>query len=132
MYILDSNIFIYFLKGDQRLIEFLEDLDAERFYTSVISRLEVLIGHDKDHMSLKEVEFYLDDCENIAVDKSVIQEAFHLTSKLKKKLKFKDLLIAATAKVHKKVLVTGDKDFKNVPGLKVLIYKSLTFSKKQL
>lgn len=123
MYILDSNIFIYFLKGNQRLIEFLEDLGAERFYTSVISRLEVLMGHDKDDVSLKEVEFYLDDCENIAVDKLVIREAFNLTSKLKKKLKFKDLLIAATAKVHKKVLITADKDFKNVPGLKVLVYK---------
>ena len=123
MYLIDSNIFIYFLKRNDGIVEFLEDLDEDRFAVSIVSRFEILAGAEKENYSLKEIEQYLDDCDNIVLDSRVVTEALSMRRKLKKKLKFTDLVIAATARLHKKILVTADKDFKNVPGLKVVVYK---------
>lgn len=123
MYLIDSNIFIYFLKQNDGIVEFLEDLDEDRFAVSIVSRFEILAGAEKESYSLKEIEDYLNDCDNIVLDSRVVTEALSMRRKLKKKLKFTDLVIAATARLHKKILITADKDFKNVPGLKVLVYK---------
>jgi predicted nucleic acid-binding protein len=123
MYLIDSNIFIYFLKQNDGIVEFLEDLDEDRFAVSIVSRFEILAGAEKERYSLKEIEQYLDDCDNIVLDSRVVTEALNIRRKLKKKLKFTDLVIAATARLHKKILITADKDFKNVPGLKVVVYK---------
>lgn len=49
--------------------------------------------------------------------------AVRLEKKFPKKLKFKDLLIAATAQVEGLTLVTADKDFKKIKGLKVKLVK---------
>lgn len=120
MYLLDTNVLIYFLQGNQKVAEFLNDLVVDCFAISIVTRLEVLIGAKKENIAQSEVEFYLDDCENIILDKAVVNEAVKMASLNKKKLKFKDLVIAATAKVHKKILITSDKDFKSLPGVELL------------
>lgn len=68
-----------------------------------------------------DIEAYLDDCENVTLDKDVVREALKLLTV--KKMKFKDLVIAATAKVHGKTLITADRDFEGLEGVKVLFYK---------
>ena len=68
MYLIDSNIFIYFLKRNDVIVEFLEDLDEDRFAGSIVSRFEILAGAEKESYSLKEIEDYLNDCDNIDLD----------------------------------------------------------------
>lgn len=119
MYILDTNIIIYYLQGNVKVTEFLSDLCQPSFAISTITRLEVLLGSNKESRSIAELEEILDDCKNISVDTGISKEVVKLALLQGKKLKFKDLIIAATAKVNKFTLITNDKDFKNINGLKM-------------
>ena len=53
------------------------------------------------------------------MDESIVDEAVSLSNSLRRKLKFKDLVIVATSKLSDMILLTVDKDFQDLPGLKV-------------
>lgn len=123
MYLLDTNILIYLLRGDIRLGKFLANLNQEKFGISMISRMEVLIGADKESFTYEELCGYLDVFQNMNVDKRTVEEAVMINKKLTKSIKFKDMLIAASSIVSKATLITSDKDFEKVKGLKIKYYK---------
>lgn len=123
MYLLDTNILIYYLQGNEKLIEYLNDLCEESFAISIISRLELLLGYKKEKKTINEMESVIDECRNIPLDQKVVKEAFNLHRDLEMKLKFKDLVIAATAKAHGYILLTSDKDFNKLSGIKVELFK---------
>ncbi len=123
MYLLDSNILIYLLSEEGKVGKFLNALGEKHFAITTVSRLEVLIGSEKQGLSLIDAENYLDNFENIILDKEIVKEAVNFASKAKNKLKFKDLVIAATAVSRKKTLITADGDFLKLPGLKVKFLK---------
>ena len=118
-YILDTDILIYLLSGNKKIEKILNTINDEKFDISIISRFEVLIGEKEEKMDINELEEYLDCFNNIDLGKRITKEAVILNKHNKKKLKFKDLLIAATAKVIGKTLITSDKDFKSMDGVKV-------------
>lgn len=122
-YILDSNILIGIANSDGKILDLLLSLNQEQFNISVISRLEVLIGFRKHVNLLEEMENFLDQYPSVSFDESLCREAAMLQEKSPKKLKFKDLLIAATAILHKKTLITSDKDFLSFKNLKVKYIK---------
>lgn len=119
MYLLDTNILIYFLQGKKPVMDFINKSGQSRFAISIISRLEFLLGLQYPIFVSKEFDQYLDLFENINLDKLIVAEAVLLSSKLNKKLKFKDLIIAATANLTGKTIVTADKDFQKLTGVKV-------------
>lgn len=119
-YILDTNIVISLLNGNSAA---LEKLGEQQFSISIISRMEVLLGRKKHILSLEDIENYLDDYVNLPFDADLCREATILHEKSTKKLKFKDLIIAATAIVHNKTLITSDKDFLSFKNLKVKYIK---------
>lgn len=123
MYLLDTNILIYFLNGNKKVLNFLNDLCQEQFSISIITRLEVLLGQCKEKKSDIELKKILDECNNVPLDKKIVDEAVNLYLTSSKKLKFKDLSIAATAKIAKKILITADRDFEKLEGVSVKIYK---------
>lgn len=123
MYLLDTNILIYSLKSENKTNILIGEIGIENFAISIVSRLEFLLGIEKNSFPLKDAENYLDRFENIILDKEIVKEAVNFASKFKNKLKFKDLVIAATAVSRKKTLITADKDFKKLPGLKVKLLK---------
>lgn len=123
MYLLDTNILIYFLQGNRHIIDVLNDLCQDQFSISVISRLELLVGLDKDTKTKRELELTLDECKNIPVDTAIATAAADLFHSLKSKLKFKDLVIAATAEKNGYTVITCDKDFKKLKDVKVLLVK---------
>lgn len=120
MYLLDSNIIIYHYDRKKKVTQFLGELHQTQFAISVITRLEVMMGV---HSTLEDAETYLDDYRNMNVDPDIIHEAIVLDRHNSKKMKFKDLIIAATAKYHGLTLITADKGFKKIEGLKTLIFK---------
>lgn len=123
MYLVDTNILIYFLKGKKEVVNFLNRLNFDRYAISMISRLEFLNGLKDEVFVTKEIEDYLDLFENITLDREIVRNAALLSFRTFKKLKFRDLIIAATAFSKNKTLVTADKDFKNLKGLKVKLLK---------
>jgi len=110
-YLLDTNVLINLLKGDPGTIRHLQSFKVDQFAISVISHLEVLIGAAKEEIDLKQVEAYLDSVTVFNLDSRISLEAANFHQDSKKRLKFKDLVIAATAKIHSKTLLTADRDF---------------------
>ncbi|MBI4235441.1 type II toxin-antitoxin system VapC family toxin [Candidatus Peregrinibacteria bacterium] len=123
MYLLDSNILIYLLSGDERVKKFLKNFIEKKLVISIVSRMDVLIGAEKQQLSVKDAETFLDFFENIILDKAIVNAAVRIAKEMRNKLKFKDLVIAATANVLKMTILTADKDFKKIPGLKVQLLK---------
>jgi len=121
MYLLDSNIIVYLLNGDDFLDEYLSGLRQDRFSISLVTRLEVMLGAKKQGLSFEDAGRYMDSFIGVNLDKAVVKVAVSLSDLLQKKLKFKDLVIAATAKLKGYTLITADKDFKEIPGLKVKV-----------
>jgi len=121
-YILDSNILIYYLRGDLKLRDFLADFKVKSLGISLVSRMEVLIGRGEKAQSVDDICRFLDIFDNFTVDRKIIDRAVLIFQENRKKLKFKDLLIAATAQEKNLILITADKDFRNIKGLDVQLY----------
>ncbi len=121
MYLLDTNILIYFLQGNQHVIDVLNDLNQDQFAISAISRFELLVGLEKETKTRGELELVLDECRTISFDTALSNTAADLFHSLDSKLKFKDLVIAATAKQNGYTVITSDKDFKKLKGVEVML-----------
>lgn len=118
-YFLDTNVLIHLLRGEESIAQFLHALGQDTYFISSISHLEVLLGHEKDKVSLNDAERFLSYFSCLPVDAVVASESAALAKSSKKKMLFKDMLIAATAKVHKKKILTFDKDFQKLKGVNV-------------
>jgi predicted nucleic acid-binding protein len=121
-YIVDTNILIYVSKADEGVLAILDLLDQTAFFISVISHFEFLNGH-RDERHFKDLENLLTQLVTLDLTPEISKRAALLDRETKKKLKFKDLLIAATAQVEGLTLVTADKDFQKLKGLKVKLVK---------
>lgn len=107
------------LHGEKFVDEYIVSLGSPPLSVAAITRTEVLIGAQKEQVSLKELVEYLNLFDCLAITKEVSDSAAKLYLSHTFPLKFKDLLIAATAIVHNMVLVTADKDFRKLEGLRV-------------
>ena len=117
-YLVDTNVFIDLFKGRlskeaglwaERL------LNTEVYYISSINRIE-LLGYDSDE---KESE-YLELVVNQAIILEISREVEDATIALRRtrKIKLPDAIVAATAKVHRLVILTRNtKDFDGIEGV---------------
>lgn len=121
-YILDTNILIYLSQGKPNVKKMLQSLKREYFFLSTISSVEVLMGA-KNEKDFKELNRLIHQFAPLDMNSAIGRESVALNKKHPQKLKFKDLLIAATAQVEGLTLVTADKDFLKIKGLKVKLIK---------
>jgi hypothetical protein len=114
--ILDSNIIIYAAQSEH---QFLRDFIAEHApAVSAVSYVEVL-GYHKLGPEKKHLETFFEAAPILPISDDVIIQATKLRQI--KNLTLGDSLIAATALVYNRTLVTrNDKDFLWIPGLTVL------------
>ena len=114
----DTNIILFFLTGEPRVVDLISDKDL---VVSVITEIELLsfphLTKDNEH----QIKNFLKECTILELK----QEVKELTIELRKKYKIKlpDAIIAASAFLHKTPLLTGDKDFKKIEVLDILIYE---------
>lgn len=121
MYLLDSNIVIYFLQQRLDIVNMLFSLQ-DKIFISSITRFEVEVGASKEPISLAELEKVLDTFHELPFDSQVAKNAVPIFKYFGgKRHMFKDTMIAATAITHNLTLLTADKDFSDIPGLKVRI-----------
>ena len=116
-YLLDTNVLIYLLKKNPLVIKKLRSLKVSLYSISVISYFEFLAGVSDDQVD--RAERYLKKFNVISFNEEIAKEAVHFSHSIKKKLKFKDLVIAATAKKRSKRLITADRDFRLLKGVEV-------------
>jgi predicted nucleic acid-binding protein len=126
-YILDSDILIYFLKGEKEVIEKVLSLQNDELYITIINYTELLYGiynSNKISQNREKILPFLDNFKILQFDKNASEIFAKLKTKLKKQGKIiadMDIMIASIAISNKAILYTNNlKHFNRVDGLKIL------------
>ncbi len=117
MYLLDSNILIYYLEGQKEIGVFVDSVKSVAF-VSVISVTELLAKPKLTKEQITLIEDFLDEFTVLDVGENIAKEAASL--KRKYNLTFPDALLAATAKTFDLSLVSKDKIFSRISELKLI------------
>jgi len=127
IYILDSDILIYFLKGEKEIIETIISLPKDDLYITIINYTELLYGiynSNKITQNKEKILPFLDNFKILGFDKNSSEIFAKLKSKLKKQgniIADMDLMIASIAISNKATLFTNNlKHFKRIEELKIL------------
>ena len=127
MYLVDSDVLINFLKGEEKAVKTIKKLQNRPFYLSIISVGEILEGllETKNKKRLTSFKELLQTVIVINIDFLIIEKFSLIRKSLRQKgllIDNFDLLIASTCLVHNLVIVTGNiSHFKRIPGLKMNI-----------
>ena len=118
-YLLDTNILIYFLQGEEVAVSFFKNIIDRELCISLINKIEVLSFPDLSENEEIEINQFLLNFVTLNVDDPVAEETIRIRKKYN--LKLGDALISATSIMHDAVLVSrNEKDFSKVDGLKFL------------
>ncbi len=117
--LVDTNIILYALKGDEALAELIHDQDL---YISFITRIELLSYPRIDEESIDLIERFLKQVPVVESNPVINADAIEL--RRKGGLEVPDALIAASARFIGSRLLTADKDFKKVEeDIDLLLWK---------
>ena len=114
-FVADTNFLISVHEGKDNVQPFLDGT----VFVSVISEIELLGWYKippKDSFLLRSL---LDDCIAIELNSDIRALAISLRQQIK--IKTPDAIIAATSQYLQIPLVTADRDFKNVPGIELIL-----------
>ena len=112
----DTNPIIYLLDGNKDIARL---LDHKQIYLSVITELELFGKSNLSESDNKIIEVLLDVCFVIDINQEIKQ--IYREIKQNHIIKLPDAIIAATAIYLDIPLMTFDKDFKNIPLLKLMM-----------
>lgn len=104
--VVDTNIIILTLGGNERLADYVE---GRKLFISVIAEIEALSYPGLSKTERSSVEAYINRCTVLGLSGRVKQEAIRIRSKYKVKLP--DAIIAATAIAFELPLLTADQGF---------------------
>jgi tRNA(fMet)-specific endonuclease VapC len=125
MILLDTNVVIAFFNGAKPVLERIQaEIDKIALSTLVIAELDYgAKASQKAKENLEKLDRFVDIVKVVPFDFECARTFGSIKSKLRKLGKptgEMDALIAATAMVHKAILITGNKKhFENIVGLKV-------------
>jgi len=117
-YLADTTVVVAMLRGDERTRRFLEDLPE----ISAVTVVELIQGCESRN-DLRVVEKTCTLLPQVRIDLNISSFAIELLKKyyLSHNLLFLDALVAASAILRKKILVTANiKDFRFINGLEVM------------
>ena len=125
IYILDSDILIYFLKGEKEVVEKILFLPKEELYITIINYTELLYGiynSNKIIQNEKKILPFLESFKILQFDKNSSKIFAQLKAKLKKRgqiIADMDLMIASIVISNEAILYTNNlKHFNKIEGLK--------------
>lgn len=119
VYTLDTNVIIYYTKGEQNVVSFVEDLYEKNalIYISTATETELFAYPDLRGEERERIENFLRTVAIISVDSRIARSAGELKSVFG--LQLGDAMIAATALFTGTTLLTRNtRDFKKVLGLR--------------
>jgi predicted nucleic acid-binding protein len=117
--VLDTNIVLYLLNGDDELTSILNEM---QLYVSVITEIELLGYQEISDDDKVKIKFFLSECIIVPLN----DEIKNLCIAIKQSLKVKtpDSIVAATSIYNQIPLITSDKGFEKIQNLDLFIYKT--------
>jgi len=113
--LLDTNVVIYFLEGDERLAPFA----SYTFAISTITEIELLGWVGISAPETDKIKGFIASCKLVELNWEVKQLSIGL--KQKTKIKIPDAIIAASA-LHLNIpLITADKEFRKIEGIDLFL-----------
>jgi hypothetical protein len=116
--LIDTNIALYLLSGDQTIAELLDGRDV---YVSFITELELLGFQDLNDNDRQHIEQFLSQCIIVDLNQTIKKITIELKQSLK--LKLPDAIIAATSKYMNLPLISADRDFERIDDLQFILYE---------
>jgi len=110
--VVDTNIVLYFLGGNQRLVRVVKGFDLLIPFVVEIELLSYPFINRKEENSIKR---FLDDCLIVDLNQTMKMETISLRRAYG--LKVPDALVASTALYYNAPLLSADKGFKKVKEL---------------
>lgn len=116
--LVDTNIFLYLMNGNDTIEEILQ---SKNIYVSFMTELELVGFKNITPKEEKQVHNLLNDCSIILLNDRIKEKYIDLRRKYH--LKLADAVIAATAIVYNMPLITADKQFRTVKELTLIAYE---------
>ncbi len=115
--VLDTNIVLYLLSGDETISGFLQGREA---YVSVITELELIGYPDISAKELVRIKEFLKNCTVIEINEDIKTLYTHIRKQYR--LKLGDAAAAATAIYLDLPFMSADKGFNKVKELQFTLY----------
>lgn len=116
--LLDTNILLYLLGGDQTLVDILQE---KRIYISFITELELLSFKNLRPSDKEDIEELLCQCMIVDINSGIKQDTIEIRKT--HGLKLPDAIIAATSQYLDIPLLSADKAFGKVDSLSLVSYE---------
>ncbi len=116
--LLDTNIVLYLLSGDEVLSSLLYN---RKIYISFISQLELLGYKDITVQDRDEIRTFLDECIIIDINTKIKEEVIKIRRSVR--IKLPDSIILATSQYLNVPVISSDSDFGRVEEANVIYYE---------
>lgn len=116
--LLDTNIVLYLLNGEETLIPILEQ---KNLFLSFITQLELLGSKNIDLDDAAKIKSFIEECTVIDITPGIKETAILVRKNYS--LKLPDSIILATSLWLNMPLITADKDFKKVEIADLIFFK---------
>jgi predicted nucleic acid-binding protein len=116
--LLDTNIVLYLLNGEETFIPLLEE---KQLYISFITQIETLGYKGITDQEIKSIQSFLNTC--VVVDINPVIKDYTIQFRRNYALRIPDSIIAASALYLNIPLLTADTDFKKVEELNLLLFE---------
>jgi hypothetical protein len=119
-YLIDNNVISNYFSGcfTKKGMHFIAEVLDLTPIISVITEIEALSWINPDKSKEQIVKAFVSDATVLSLTPVVVAQCVSIRRSLK--IKTPDAIMAATAIVHNLTLITSDKDFKNIQGLKLI------------
>lgn len=116
--LLDTNIVLYLLDGEETLIPLLEE---KNLFLSFITQLELLSAKYLKPDDISKIKQFISECTVIDISQEIKENTIQLRQSYS--LKLPDCIIAATSLWLNMPLITADSDFKRVETIDLIYFE---------
>lgn len=116
--LLDTNIVLYLLNGEETLIPLLEE---KNIFLSFISQLELLGSNNISADDKLKIKQFISECTIIDITPGIKDFAIHIRQNYT--IKLPDCIIMATSLWLNMPLITADKDFKKIDIADLIFFR---------
>ncbi|MBA4408526.1 MAG: VapC toxin family PIN domain ribonuclease [Odoribacter sp.] len=116
--LLDTNIVLYLLNGEETLIPLLEE---KNLFLSFITQLELLGNRNIEPNDILKIKQFISECTVIDISSGI--KEFTISIRQKYSVKLPDCIIMATSLWLNMPLITADQDFKKIDIADLIFFK---------